>query len=161
MSKILILRSENIKNLRNEWLTQYGYIDKITKKKILNPTLDHDHISGFCRGVLDRDSNQFLGKVESSFKRFIKHKGFSDSDLPFILHNLIAYLENNLSLKQILHPESLRTQIKRFSRLKAIQQKQVLLSLGLDEILIKKTRNDRTKQYRKLIADTRNILKFK
>tara|TARA_R110000868_G_scaffold14414_2_gene67013 strand:- start:26215 stop:26700 length:486 start_codon:yes stop_codon:yes gene_type:complete len=160
MNKILILRSENIKDLRAKWINDYGYLDRITKKKIANPTLDHDHISGFCRGVLDRDSNQFLGKVESAFKRFLKHKGFKDSDLPLILNNLGHYLKFNQTNLQILHPQSLGVQIKRFSRLKSNQQKTILMQLGLNELEIKKTKDEKTKQYRKLVVNSENILKF-
>ncbi len=155
-----ILKSENIKDLRSLWITNYGYIDRITKQKIVNPTLDHDHVTGFCRGVLDRDSNQFLGKVESSFKRFLKHKGFKEEDLPMILNNLGDYLQKNNSNLSILHPQSISLQIKRFVRLKGNQQRSILLSLGLKEEEIKKTKNEKTKQYRKLILNSNNILKF-
>ena len=70
--KMRVLKQKDVKSFREKYNPK---IDPITRQKIQNPVLDHDHDLGFCRGVLDRDTNQFLGKVESAYKRFLKHKG--------------------------------------------------------------------------------------
>ena len=158
MKKVLL--TKNIKNLRDAWLLQDGYIDPILGIKIKNPTLDHNHQNGYCRKVLDRDSNQFLGVLESGFKRFVKHRGFKDEDLPIILQNIVKYLSTNHENLEILHPKSIDLLVKRFSRFNLNNQEIELLTLGLSTKEVQKTKQQRTKQYRKLLLNEKNVLKF-
>lgn len=154
-----VLLSKNIKNLRDRWLQQDGNLDPLTNLKIKNPTLDHNHVNGYCRGVLDNNSNQFLGKVEGAFKRYIRHQGFLDSDIIAILDRTKHYILTNHENLKILHPESLSTKVKRFSRMKTEEQVKILMSLGVSFDNILKSKKERTIQYRRVL-NGQNILKF-
>lgn len=65
----------------------------ISKCKTENPVLDHDHKTGYVRGVIDRQINAWEGKVFNSFIRLGLHKRF---DLIDLLRGLADYLENNI-----------------------------------------------------------------
>lgn len=147
------LKSINIKNLRNQWLKEQNFLDPISKRKIKIPNLDHCHDTGFCRGVLDREENAFLGKVENAYKRFLKHKGVSIDE---ILLGVIEYLSSNKFGEQILHPKSVSKEIKRFSYLTKSLQFSLLVFLG--QKVIPDDKKKRISLYRSIL--NKNILKF-
>jgi len=150
-----ILRTKDIKSFRDKHLTKD---DPITGLPIINPTLDHDHASGYCRGVLDRDSNQFLGKVESAYKRFLRSNG---ANLYTSLEGVIKYLQNNLATLEVMHPKSVTSATKKFSRLPSKLQERVLLVIGASkkEVSNCKTKNERLKLYKKYLLNPKNIYK--
>lgn len=70
------------------------------KKELKTPTLDHDHETGICRGVLCNNCNGLEGKVKNIANR-AKRGGTS---LEW-LKNLIAYLEHHSKPRTtMLHP---------------------------------------------------------
>lgn len=140
-----ILKYKEIKSLRDEWLKKNPY-DALTEELIRYPTLDHNHKSTYCRGVLDRDSNQFVGKVESAFTRFLKHK--TRYSLSYTLRGLAGYLEDNYEKEQIIHPSEVTKMIKRFSRLSGVKQKQIL-KLKVKEVA--KDKKGRIQQFKQTL----------
>ncbi len=149
-----ILKSRDIKKLRDKYLKEQEGIDPITLLDIQNPALDHDHSSTFIRGVLDRDSNQVLGKIESSIKRWLNGVQIPIYDL---LRRFADYLENNKSTEQIIHPKSVSLLVKRFNRMKSEDQDFILTEHGLD---INGTKIEKTKRYRKYLMQDNNIFKI-
>ncbi len=133
-----ILKTKDVPKLRAKWLKEQGNKDDILNESTNNPTLDHDHVTGYCRGVLDRDVNQFLGKLESAYKRYLKHK--TKAPLPGILKWVANYLEHNKSTEEIIHPKDVSLRIKRFSRLNAEKQKKILSDNSLSTSEDKKSR---------------------
>ncbi len=152
--RMKVLRNRDIKILREQYLKEQENVDPITLLTIKNPALDHDHKSSFVRGVLDRDSNQVLGKIESSIKRFL---GYSKIPIPELLRRFADYIENNKSTEQIVHPKSLSQIISRFSRMKVDDQDLILIEAGL---VTTGTKQEKTKRYRKYLMRDENILKF-
>lgn len=149
-----VLKNRDIKNLRNQWLKEDGNIDPVTLLPIQNPTIDHDHQSSYCRGVLDREANQALGTCESGIKRFL---GYTGIPIPVILRRFADYLENNKSDLQIIHPKSLSLIVKRFGRMKVEDQDRILFDLKLST---EGTKSMKAKRYRKYLMRDENILKF-
>lgn len=131
-----ILKAKDVAKLRSKWLKKQGNRDALLGLSTNFPTLDHDHITGYCRGVLDRDVNQFLGKVESAYKRFLRHK--TSISLPNILRSTADYLLDNKSTQEIIHPKDVSLKVKRFSRFNLAKQRLTLTTLGLQSTLNKK-----------------------
>lgn len=150
-----ILKIVDIKKLREEYLNKQNNIDLLTKDDIQKPCLDHDHITGFCRAVLDYNSNQFLGKVESAWKRF-GYK-YSISMLPYVLHNMAEYLEKDYD-NNPMHPKHVKILINRFRRRNISEQDTILRNL---KIKPKKSKNEKVKQYREYFNKSTNLYKFK
>jgi len=79
------LKQSEIKSFREELLIRQGGRDPITGLQIKNAVLDHDHVSGHVRCVLQREVNSFEGKVWNAYKRFIRPLGASYEDVLKIL----------------------------------------------------------------------------
>lgn len=154
-----IVSSKEIKTLREYWLKQDGNIDPISKRTIRSPALDHCHKSGFCRGVLDRNTNQMLGKVESSFKRFLSE--ISLDELPNVLRNMANYLENNHSNLELVHYTEITKYIRRFSNLTRKSQIEKLKSLKFLHRNIKDlSKQELIKLYKKHIKESTEPIKY-
>jgi len=88
--------------------------------KIDDWVLDHDHQTGMVRGVISRQANSLLGKVENFYFKMCKgDKEF----LPVTLEAMASYLEG--SVTEVLHPVGL-TQLTRKFRNGLTSEEQVL-----------------------------------
>lgn len=140
--------SKEAATCRNEMLKKQKGLDPITKEKITDPVLDHNHGSEQeVRAVLDRTVNSFEGKVQNAFLRYIRH--LTDKDLPTILRNLADYYEADYSETPI-HHTALTVDVNKFKRLTAAQQCSVLESL---DVIPESNTKKRANQARKLIRD--------
>lgn len=149
------LRTKDIKALRERWRKIQENKDVITGLPIEKPVLDHNHKTGLCRGVLDFSTNQFLGKTETAFKRFMYKE--APSNLPFILRAMADYLETVLTEK-IIHPKYISILIKRHSRMDIKSQVIYLQQLGVpqEEISKLKTKKELNKRYKMELCKKEN-----
>ena len=144
---------------RDEIAFKQADIDPITKSKLIDKVLDHQHYGDQrCRGVLNRNTNTFEGKVYNNYCRFIKNS--TNLSLPDILRNLADYLEKDYS-SNMIHHSALTIDTKQFSNLPAEIQKEILLKFGLQG----KNVSERMKHARELIREgkitTKLILEHK
>ncbi len=121
----------------------------LVEYKTSNWVVDHDHTSGFVRGVVSSEGNALLGRIENAFKRL--SRGAKKATLPTILRNMASYLEqDDLDL---IHPEGFRQLYKRFYSLPKDYQLDILLKFGTnrDDISECKNAKERTELYKKII----------
>ena len=71
--------------------------------------VDHDHQTGMVRGVISRQANSLLGKVENFYIRMCKG---DKEDLPGVLDAMATYLEQETL--DVLHPVGLTQLTKKF-----------------------------------------------
>ena len=109
--------------------------------------LDHDHQTGLVRGVISRQANSLLGKVENFYMRMCKG---DKEHLPGVLDAMAAYLEQEQL--DVLHPVGLTQLSKRFKSLTSEKQKATLVDLGAKRKQIMECSNasERTKLFREL-----------
>ena len=110
--------------------------------------LDHDHQTGLVRGVISRQANSLLGKVENFFLRMCKQ---DKSKLPGVLRAMASYLERETL--DVLHPVGLMQLTKKFKNsLTASEQVAELKSIGATKQELESCCNEkqRCKLYRKL-----------
>jgi|TARA_B110000483_G_scaffold49470_1_gene61537 hypothetical protein len=110
--------------------------------------LDHDHQTGMVRGVISRQANSLLGKVENFYLRMCKG---DKEQLPGVLDAMAAYLEQETL--DVLHPVGLIQLTKRFKNsLTAAEQVVELRVLGATKKELESCSNekDRCKLYREL-----------
>ena len=111
--------------------------------------VDHCHDTGEIRGVLHRQSNAFLGKVENAWKRYACRS--ANVSLPEALRRMADYIE--FSSTGLLHPVGAKQLQKKFERKKIEDQLNILLDLGVDVDSIDASNSDkRSKLYRKQIT---------
>jgi len=143
----MILKQKNLAKYREIQLKKQQGIDPITKEFIKSPTLDHDHVTNKVRMVLDRNTNQFEGRIISFYNRLIKYKNLPIT-LSDILRNLAVYLEQDYS-NNPYHPMIIKSSARKFKNLKKEHQFSVLKEFG---ILPDKNVKLRVKQYLNLIS---------
>lgn len=91
-SDILLCTPEDIRRVRDKLVIAQGGIDPITQSQIVTGCLDHAHDeTQQVRGVLSREINVLVGKIENCYTRNIKY--WCSKDLPFLLRNIADYLE--------------------------------------------------------------------
>ena len=124
----------------------------ITLADMEDCVVDHCHTTGMIRGVLHRQSNVLLGKIENAWKRYVNKS--SAIQLPEALRNMADYLEkDDLDL---LHPYGATQLSKKFFIKKMHQQQKILLDLGFKKSEIKDLNNkERTKLFRKKITENK------
>lgn len=159
-----VLRRGDIKRLKEH----FGGYDPVLGKYSENWVLDHDHDTGFCRGIIDRDVNQFIGKIESAYKRFVKHK--STESLPDILQDIATYLRmapgTHNRLSAVLHPEGVAKLCRQFSYKNSSEQSKILKGMykGFKTYTNKElkdmTKAQRLKLYKFYFADESRIFKI-
>ena len=114
--------------------------------------LDHDHQTGLVRGVISRQANSLLGKVENFYLRMCKGE---KEHLPGVLDAMAAYLEQETL--DVLHPVGLIQLTNKFkNKLTAHEQALELESIGATEDQINNcsNQNQRSELYRKLIKQS-------
>jgi len=110
--------------------------------------LDHDHQTGMVRGVLSRQANSLLGKVENFFLKMCRGR---KEDLPNTLEAMATYLEREEM--DVLHPVGLTQLTRKFANsLTAAQQVTELKDLGASEgdLASCKNQKQRKELFRKL-----------
>ena len=116
--------------------------------------VDHDHQTGMVRGVISRQANSLLGKVENFFFGMCKGK---KEELPNTLEAMAAYLEQETL--DVLHPVGLVQLSKKFtSSLTAREQELFLEGMGASTELIQDCSNakERQKLYKQLTKEKYN-----
>ena len=121
----------------------------ISQASMRDTVVDHCHASGEIRGVLHRQSNAFLGKVENAWKRYACRS--ADVSLPEALRRMADWIE--FSRTGLLHPIGATQLQKKFKQKKTEEQLNILLDLGVDVDSIDASNSDkRSKLYRKQIT---------
>lgn len=116
------LKAKDIPVWRQQLYDEQLGIDPITKERIGYPCLDHDHVTGRVRQVLDRDTNAFEGKVFNAWRRYLRHKGVT---LETALSGLLAYYRVDYSGNP-LHPSHRSSEEKRILRNKRAKRRRKL-----------------------------------
>jgi len=117
--------------------------------KTKNWAVDHNHDTGFVRGVVSSEGNVFLGRIENAFKRL--SKGAKSASLSTILRNMASYIDKGDTT--LLHPEGYRQLYRRFFSLNKEIQLDILKKLGVNRQQLSESKNakERTNLYKKII----------
>ena len=109
--------------------------------------VDHDHQTGMIRGVISRQANSLLGKIENCYLKMCKgDKEF----LPLTLLSLCTYLDTEKT--GILHPVGAKQLANRFLRKKKEEQEEILLELNIEKSVIKSCNNAKDRTDRKSVV---------
>ena len=139
-------------NKLKEWrLKNQPSVCPILKRKTDDWVVDHDHITGEIRGVISREANSLIGKIENTYKSLCKG---SPEELPGVLENINSYLMQDQS--GVLHPTGLTQLTKRFERnLRADDQRFALQTMGAkkSEINVCNNSKDRSRLFRSLLKE--------
>lgn len=117
------------KQVRTKLLAEQGGLDLVTGLPIPvgQTVLDHSHETQFVRGVLHRQINVFLGKIENSYTRYVAW--WYEGDLPTLLRQYADYLERGDN-ENYVHPGWLKASQVQFNKLPEASKKAVLAALS-------------------------------
>lgn len=124
----------NAKDVREVREELYNGVCELTGQKtdFKDTVLDHDHDTQAVRGVLHRQSNAMLGKIENNFKRYIGW--WYNSSLSDFLRAAAAYLENSATTELgILHPSWIKKCKAEFNKLNEVSKSRVLKAMNLED----------------------------
>ena len=116
-----------------------------------NAVLDHCHRTGRVRGVISRDANALMGKIENYCSRFMASSG--GVGLPQLLGNIADWIEADYSDRP-MHPNGIAKEIARFRSMSAGEQRHFLWVIEMEPA---KNSRERTKQFAKWIRSTPKV----
>lgn len=149
-SKTLYNATE-VKKVRQVLLAKQKGLDALTGLPIPDKqeVLDHDHKTQYVRGVLHRQTNAVLGKLENLYIRYLSW--WYSGSLSDFLRKAAEYIEKEHP-KEYVHPGWIKSVTTQFRKLKS-KDKDILLSkLGIAEC-----KNDlqRVNAFKKYILQSR------
>lgn len=147
-SDILLNTPADVQRVRDRLVKEQGGIDPITNMQLNRGCLDHIHDnSQLVRGVISREINVLVGKIENTYNRNIKY--WCDLPLPYLLRGIADYLEQEPL--EIVHPGWQKKAQTAFNKLNAKGQDCVLEVFGYS-VMDKPNQVKRKANFKKLIA---------
>lgn len=124
-----LYNAADVKIVRDNLLKEQGNKDLITGLHLASSdaVCDHDHDTQYVRGIIHRQTNVILGKIENAWKRYMAY--WYKGSLPDFLRRLAVYLERKKD-HRYLHPQWLKACHTMFNKLTEPQKKLVLQKLG-------------------------------
>lgn len=127
---------KDVQRVRELLLKEQNGLDLITNLIIPQKSACLDHVHNdeqLVRGVLHRQSNAVLGKLEGVWTRYLSY--WYPHDLPTFLRQAADYLENTERNpdKRYRHPNWIKKLKTMFNALNASQQNKVLEKLGVPQ----------------------------
>ena len=121
---------------------------------MIDPVVDHCHRTGLIRGVISREANSLVGRVENYFYRYCESKCTCPPEQA--VRNVAEYLQSYWT--DILHPVGAKQLMSRFKRKTKSEQEKILQDLKAKKSKINACANtaERCKIYESLIK-TNNI----
>lgn len=120
-----------VREVRKKLLKEQGGKDLMTDLEIpaTQAVLDHDHDTQLVRGVLHRQANASLGKIENLYIRYLKW--WYPYDLPTFLRQCADYIERKPD-DRYYHPGWLKKVNSSFNKLNAAEKTEVLKAMNLE-----------------------------
>lgn len=124
--------TKDVQAVREKLLHEQGGLDLVTKLLIppKQSVLDHDHKTQYVRGVLHRQTNAVLGKLENAYIRYISW--WYEGTLSDFLRGCADYLDREQP-QNYIHPAFVKFLQVQFNKLSEPQKKKVLAHFGSDE----------------------------
>lgn len=123
---------KDVQKAREKLLKEQGGLDLLTGLEIPSgkACLDHDHSTQYVRGVLHRQSNAVLGKIENLWTRYLSY--WYSGTLQDFLRQAADYLDRKPDTRY-LHPAWQKKLQTMFNTLPEASKRAVLADLGQDQ----------------------------
>lgn len=117
--------TKDVADVRATLLKEQNGKDLLTGLPLVpkDAVLDHDHDSQYVRGVLHRQANVVLGKIENMYTRYLAW--WYNDTLPTFLRKVADYLERKEDTRYV-HPAWIKKMSVRFVKLNAADQTEML-----------------------------------
>jgi hypothetical protein len=141
--------TKDVQQVREQLLIEQDGYDKLTFSKILpkQACLDHNHDTLLVRGVLNRQANAALGKLEGVYTRYLSY--WYTGTLSNFLRQAAEYLERPDDTRW-RHPHFLKKLKTAFNKLPEGEKSKALKNLGYED---GKNSKERKEIFSKVILD--------
>lgn len=128
-----LYNTNNVKTVREKILKEQDGKDLLTGLEIPSgqAVLDHNHKTQYVRGVLHRQTNAVLGKIENLWTRYLAY--WYEDTLANFLRKCADYLERNDDIRYV-HPGWLKRVTTDFKKLNVQKQRYVLENMHVTEV---------------------------
>lgn len=129
---IHLYNTKEVAETRKKLYEEQGCIDKLTGLPLeyKDSVTDHDHKTQYVRGIIHRQVNAVVGKVENMYIRYIKW--WCTMPLPDLLRKIADYLELPQD-KRYVHPNWVKACQSRFNSLDEKSKAAVLKDMALHD----------------------------
>lgn len=141
--------TKDVQQVREQLLGEQDGYDVLTLSKVLpkQSCLDHNHNTLLVRGVLNRQSNAALGKLEGVYTRYLSY--WYEGTLSTFLRQAANYLERPDDSRW-RHPHFLKKLKSTFNKLPEGEKSKVIKDLGYED---GKNGKSRKEIFSKIILD--------
>lgn len=124
--------SVDVKKVREKLLKEQGHKDLLTGLKLdtKDAVCDHSHKNQYVRGILHRQSNAVLGKIENLWTRYLSY--WYKGTLQEFLRKAADYLDREVDTRY-LHPGFIKKLETEFNKLNEAGKREILKKLGVDD----------------------------
>lgn len=118
--------------VRQELFKVQSEVDKLTNKPLeyKDSVLDHNHKTHYVRGVIHRQVNAFLGKLENNYVRYLSW--WYDGTLSDFLRQCADYIEQPDN-KDFLHDSWIKGLCIKFNKLNEADKTSVLKDMAIKD----------------------------
>lgn len=129
---IHLYNTKEVAETRKKLYAEQNGIDKLTGLPLeyKDSVTDHDHKTQYVRGIIHRQVNAVVGKVENMYIRYIKW--WCTMPLPELLRKIADYLELPQD-KRYVHPSWLKACQSKFNALDEKSKSAVLKDMALHD----------------------------
>lgn len=129
---IHLYNTKEVAETRKKLYAEQGGIDKLTGLPLeyKDSVTDHDHKTQYVRGIIHRQVNSVVGKVENMYIRYIKW--WCTVPLPELLRKIADYLELPQD-KRYVHPNWVKACQSKFNTLDEKSKSAVLKDMALHD----------------------------
>lgn len=129
---IHLFNTKEVSEVRKKLYDEQQGIDKVTGLELQykDSVTDHDHKSHYVRGIIHRQVNAVIGKIENMYIRYIKW--WCSIPLPELLRKIADYLELPID-KRYVHPGWMKACQTKFNSLDEKSKTKVLHSMALHD----------------------------
>lgn len=124
--------SADVKKVREKLLKEQGHKDLLTGLKLepKDAVCDHSHKNQYVRGILHRQSNAVLGKIENLWTRYLSY--WYKGTLQEFLRKTADYLDREIDTRY-LHPGFIKRLEVEFNKLNEANKREVLRKLDVED----------------------------
>jgi hypothetical protein len=124
----------DVKEYRQKLLAQQDGVDALTGLPLeeKGAVLDHNHETEVVRGVIDRQVNAALGKIENIWRRYLST--WYPGKLTDFLEQAKVYIDSDgfMQTHQVYHPNWIKRCVRDFKKLSSMYQQMVLKEMNED-----------------------------
>ena len=145
-----LFNTKDVAEFRSTLLKEQKGLDALTRLPLdtKNAVLDHNHETDTVRGVIHRQANAALGKIENLYKRYLSY--WYPGSFREFLDRAADYIERDGGHVDgtVYHPAWIKRVQRTFCKQPALTQNEILIDMGVQKGSLPRNSDGRKKAFR-------------